>query len=161
MLKWKKNFGAIRWILSYAQCPLVDFWSIRYLYSKTDQMGKISKVLLCLKHVQSPRRIKFWDFFFQMNSEGSYSITKILFSYWKSKSQAKFKAKLCHKTYKMVAIKPSSSALKLRPWPIKNYTYTRGCFFYKQQSLSRDCIYAFDFQAKRGQPSKKFILFSF
>ena len=63
MLKWKKNFGAIRWILSYAQCPLVDFWSIRYKFSKTDQMGKISKVLLCLKHVQSPRRIKFWDFF--------------------------------------------------------------------------------------------------
>ena len=61
--KVKKKFRAIRWILSYAQSPLVDFWSIPKLQSKTDQMGKISKVSLCLKHVQSPRRIKFWDFF--------------------------------------------------------------------------------------------------
>ena len=63
-LSEKKFFGVIRWILSFAQLPLVDFWSIPKFYSKMDQMGKISKVLLCIKHVQSPRRIKFWDFFF-------------------------------------------------------------------------------------------------
>ena len=59
----KKKFRVIRSILSFCQRPLVDFWSKRNFYGKTDYMGKISKVSMCLKHVQSPRRIKFWDFF--------------------------------------------------------------------------------------------------
>ena len=61
--KWKKKkFKAIRSILSFSQCPLVDFWSIRNFYGKTDYMGKISKVSMCLKHIQSPRWINFWVF---------------------------------------------------------------------------------------------------
>ena len=58
----KKKFRAIRSILSFSQRPLVDFWSIRYNYGKTDYMGKISKVSMCPKHIQSPRRINFWVF---------------------------------------------------------------------------------------------------
>ena len=64
----EKKFTVIWSILSFCQRPLVDFWSIRNFYGKTDYMGKISKVSMCLKHVQSPRGINFWVFHFQMHS---------------------------------------------------------------------------------------------
>ena len=83
LLKWKKKFRAIQWILIYAQCPLVDFWSIQNFYGKTDHIGKISMVSMCLKHIQSPRRINLGFFHFQMNSVLSFLVISISVMKWR------------------------------------------------------------------------------
>ena len=72
-LRKKRKFRAIRSILSFFQRPLVDFWRIWNFYGKTDHIGKISMVSMCLKHVQSPRRINFWVIHFQLSSAHSVS----------------------------------------------------------------------------------------
>ena len=70
----KKKFHSDSINFKLLSTPSGGFLSICYFYGKTDDTGKISKVSMSLKHVQSPGRINFWVFFyFQMNSGCDFS----------------------------------------------------------------------------------------